>query len=62
MVHGALWTPRAAQQSYRLAMELKRGRINLIVWCMTTIYGLAAQGIQMPADPRYRSDPSIRAG
>jgi hypothetical protein len=60
MVRVPIWNARVADQSFKLALELTRGRMNLTIWCVTVIYGLAAQGIEMPADPRYRSDPSIR--
>jgi hypothetical protein len=62
LARGPIWSPWVWQQSHALAAELMRERKNLVIWCVTVLYGLAAQGVEMPRDPRYRTDPSIRWG
>ena len=49
--------PAVVVAAHPLASEIVRLCMNLIIWCTTVLYGLAAQGIQMPHDPLFRTDP-----
>lgn len=48
--------PRFAIAAHPLASEITRLKMNIIIWCTTVLYGLAAQGVEMPHDPLYRTD------
>lgn len=44
--------------AHPLALEIDRLRANLLIWCEAVLDGLAAQGVQMPEDPKFRTDPN----
>ncbi len=48
--------PAVVVAAYPLALEVRRLKINLVIWCTTVLYGLAAQGVTMPKNPLFRTD------
>lgn len=50
--------PAPVAAAYPLALEITRLKMNLVIWCMTVLYGLAAQGVTMPENPQFRTEPS----
>lgn len=44
--------------AYKVANEVERLRQNLVIWCEAVLSSLKSQGIQMPHDPQFRTDPA----
>lgn len=57
LTYGTHWTPAISLRAYRSATEISRVRANIIIFCTTVLHFLAAQGIEMPPDPGFRTDP-----
>lgn len=49
--------PRISAAAYPLALEIDRLRLNLLIWCDAVLTGLAAQGVPIPEDPTFRTNP-----